>query len=327
MRNGKTLLQWMKTLVVLAVVMVYACANTAQAAPELEPTDSGAPSAMVMFPVSEKPNPFGTGMKPVVFNHLLHERKVENCESCHHTGDMVSCTSCHTVEGKEEGNFITLETAMHAENIAARADGATPASCVSCHLQNLERRDCAGCHSLLPVLPRAENYCASCHDVSASMTKEQFMQGIKGELDVAENEALAAQTVYEREQKRAKPLSPFEIPYKVHIDALENEYEGNIFNHARHYTSLIKRIGDDNLAAAFHNDPLTLCGACHHQSPPSVTPPKCINCHSPSINPNTPERPSLKAAYHLQCMGCHDAMQVSRPQNTSCVTCHKVQTK
>ena len=93
-----------------------------------------------MFPVSEKPNPKGSAMKPVVFNHLIHEKKVENCETCHHTGDPVACTTCHTVEGKAEGNFITLDRAMHATNIAKRAKGNTPVSCVSCHEQQTKER-------------------------------------------------------------------------------------------------------------------------------------------------------------------------------------------
>ncbi len=326
MRNGKTLLQRMKMLVVLAVVVfgMHCMAIHAYAAPELEATDSGAPSAMVIFPVSSKPGAYGAGMRPAVFNHLIHEQKIAECESCHHTGDMVSCTSCHTVEGIADGNFITLERAMHAENIAKRADGVTPASCVSCHVQNLERRECAGCHSLIPTPPRTENYCATCHDVTSLMTKEQFMQGVRGELDSSENEELAAETVYARKQNTEGAISPFEIPNKVKIDILSEEYEGSNFTHARHYSSLLKRIGDDKLAKAFHADPYALCAACHHESPASMTPPKCVSCHSPTIDPASPERPNLKAAYHLQCMGCHDAMDVSRPKNTSCTTCHKL---
>ncbi len=327
MRNGKSLRRCIRNWVVLAVVVpgLLCVAFIAHAAPELEATDSGAPSAMVMFPVTEKPSPFGAGMRPVVFNHYVHENAVDNCESCHHTGDTVTCSSCHTVEGSADGNFITLERAMHATNIAKRGDDTTtPASCVSCHTQNLERRECAGCHTLIPEPPRTEVYCASCHDVTPKMTKEQFMQGVQGELSAEENLALATETVFMREQVKATPLDPHKIPQKVVIDDLSNEYKGNIFNHKRHYSSLVKRIGEDKLAAAFHSNPLALCSACHHQSPPSATPPKCITCHSPKIDPTTPERPALKAAYHLQCMSCHDAMQVARPQNTSCTTCHQV---
>ncbi len=328
MRNGKTLLRCMRIMVVLAMATtgLLCMVIFAHAVPELEPTDSGAPSAMVMFPVTEKPNPSGAGMRPVVFNHFLHEQQIPDCESCHHTGDTITCSSCHTVEGKADGNFITLDRAMHAENITKRAEGTTtPNSCVSCHVENLKQRECAGCHSIIPNPPRTEQYCASCHDVSYNMTAEQFAQGIKGELDPAENEALAAETVWYRKSKIAgsKPIPASEIPNKVKIDGLSDEYEANIFNHRRHYTSLLKRIGDNKLAAAFHTDPTTLCAACHHESPPSKTPPKCVNCHSPTIDKENPGRPALKAAYHLQCMGCHDGMQVARPLNTSCTTCHK----
>ncbi len=327
MRNGKSLLRCFCTMVVLAVVVpgLLGFTSIAKAAPELEATDSGAPSAMVMFPLADKPSPFGAGMRPVVFNHYVHENAVEDCESCHHTGDTVACSSCHTVEGIEEGNFVTLERAMHATDIAKRnGEAATPASCVSCHTQNLERRECAGCHSIMPQPPRTEAYCASCHDVTPKMTKEQFMQGVTDELSDEDNLALATETVFLREQKLAEPFNAHKIPQKVVIDGLSDEFKANIFNHKRHYTSLIKRVGEDKLAAAFHSNSYALCSACHHNSPPSATPPKCVTCHSVKIDPTKPERPALKAAYHLQCMSCHDAMKVARPQNTSCTTCHQV---
>ncbi len=332
MRNGKTLLRCMRVTVVLAMAIgaMLCTVLLAHATLELEPTDSGAPSAMVMFPVTEKPNPSEAGMRPVVFNHYIHEQQIPDCESCHHTGDTITCSSCHTVEGKADGNFITLERAMHAENIAKRPDGtATPNSCVSCHVENLKQPECAGCHSILPVPPRSEKFCASCHDASDYMTSEQLSQGIKGELDPSENEAIAAQTVWDRKAKvtGAEPIAPESIPYRVKIDALSDEFEANVFNHRRHYSSLLKRVGDNKLAAAFHTDSTTLCAACHHNSPPSVTPPKCINCHSPTIDVQNPQRPNLKAAYHLQCMTCHDAMNVARPLNTSCTTCHKERAK
>ncbi len=317
---------WRLGLSVFALVAIVSMEIMVQAAaPELEATESGAPSAIVMFPVTEKPSPYAAGMRPVVFNHLVHEKVIENCETCHHTGDMQTCSSCHSVEGKEEGKFITLERAMHAENIEKRSgDAVTPVSCVSCHTQALTRRECAGCHSIVKE-PRSENYCASCHDVTPQMTKEHFMLGVKGELDSEENLALATQTVHERKLKVEEKLNVHSIPTHVKIDGISEEFEGNNFSHKRHYTSLIKRMGESKLAAVFHSgNEYALCATCHHNSPPSATPPKCITCHSPNIDPKNPGRPALKAAYHLQCMTCHDYMQVSRPQNTSCGTCHDV---
>lgn len=324
MRNGKTLLRWMEVMVVLAVVSmgctILLSGEPAQAASALEATESGAPSAMVIFPVSDKANPKGMGMRPVVFNHLNHEKKITECETCHHTGDTVSCTSCHTVEGKKEGNFVTLDQAMHTPTVAKRSTGKTPVSCVSCHNDNLKRRECAGCHSI--VIPtKNDANCATCHNVTGSMTPEQMVKGSEGKLSAEENEALATETVLA--QKPAVAISPKSIPQRVTIDAIADEYAPAVFTHGRHVESLMKRMGNDKLASAFHNNPATLCAACHHNSPLSATPPKCSSCHTVTIDPATPERPALKAAYHLQCMSCHNAMKVTRPQNTSCTTCHK----
>ena len=323
MRNGTSLLL-LAAIALAGAACLTALGGTATAA-ALEPTDSGAPSAIVMFPVGEKPNPKGAAMKPVVFNHLIHEKKIDNCETCHHTGDPVSCSTCHTVEGKAEGNYITLDRAMHATNIAKRAKGNTPVSCVSCHEQQTkERRECAGCHAI--VTPkRDEAWCATCHNITPSMTPEQMQKGINGTLLPGDNEALAAETVLAR--KPVEPVSPMLAPYKVVIGALADKYEPSNFTHRRHLTSLMERIKDDKLAQAFHNKPEILCATCHHRSPLSLTPPKCGSCHTKEIDKANPGRPNLMAAYHLQCMGCHKGMDVARPRDTDCTTCHKAAPK
>ncbi len=319
MRNGTTLL-----LLAAMALAGAACLTAWGAGPvvaaSLEPTDSGAPSAMVIFPVGEKPNPKGVGMKPVVFNHLIHEKKIEDCVTCHHTGDPVSCTTCHTVEGKAEGNFVTLERAMHATDIARRDKGNTPQSCVSCHEQQLRQRQCAGCHALVKPARNAA-WCAVCHTGAPSMSSQQMQQGMAGKLPQAQNEALAAEVALAK--KPVEYLTGLQAPYKVVIDALAEQYEPRVFTHRRHVSSLMERISDDKLAQAFHTRPETLCSTCHHNSPLSATPPKCGNCHTTNIDPKNPTRPTLKAAYHLQCMGCHKAMKVGRPLNTDCTTCHK----
>jgi len=327
MRNGKTLLRLVSVMVVIAMLCmasVFVFGSTqVEAAPALEDTDSGAPSAIVMFPVSEKPNPTGAGLKPVVFNHLIHESKIDDCEVCHHTGDMVTCSSCHTVEGSEDGNYVTLERAMHATEIAKRETG-TPSSCISCHNTNLKRLECAGCHSIImPTAEPAYSNCAPCHSVN--VTKEQMISGSAGTLSVEENEELAAQAVYEKSTTYL--ISSRAIPDSVIIDSIADEYEPTVFTHGTHVDYLMQSIKDDKLAAAFHNDPAILCAACHHNSPFSATPPKCSSCHAAAIDPAVPERPALKAAYHLQCMGCHTAMNLDSPKNTSCNTCHKERAK
>ena len=108
MRNGKALL--LAAVIALAGVacLMLPEANRAVAV-GLEESDAEMPNATVLFPVSEKPNPKGASMTPVTFNHQAHVDKIDDCTACHHTGDMVACSTCHTVEGKAEGNFINLQ--------------------------------------------------------------------------------------------------------------------------------------------------------------------------------------------------------------------------
>ncbi len=321
MRNGTTLF-----LLAVPLLAFAACPPAPGAAPAaLEPTDSGAPSAIVIFPVGAKPNPKAAAMTPVAFNHVVHEQWMakagKDCTVCHHTGDAVACTTCHTQEGKAEGGFVTLEKAMHATKIAPRKEN-TPASCVSCHEAQLARRECAGCHTTLVRNVRNEAWCAVCHTMTKSMTAADMQQGIAGTLPERRNEALATETELARAHADYWPATL--APYKVVIDSLVGKYEPCVFNHKSHVLSLMGRIKDNKLAGAFHTEPATLCVTCHHNSPPSATPPKCASCHSKTIDPAAPQRPALKAAFHLQCMSCHKDMKVARPRNTDCTTCHKL---
>jgi hypothetical protein len=224
------------------------------------------------------------------------------------------------VEGKAEGKFVTLEQAMHARSITRRTNENVPQSCVSCHTkQTLERRECAGCHNIVKPA-RAESYCNTCHN-APGLTKADMLDGIDGKLPDKRMAELAADTLKSR--KNPVQLQPVDGPYKVMIGDLAHGYKPSMFAHRRHVSSIMERVEDSDLAQAFHNQPATLCSTCHHNSPLKGSPPKCGSCHAPRIDYENPERPHLKAAYHLQCMSCHQGMQVARPLNTSCVTCHK----
>ncbi|MBR3663154.1 MAG: Nine-heme cytochrome C [Desulfovibrio sp.] len=324
MRNRTKLLLLAAIALVGAACLMFREPNGIMAADAPEHTESGAQAAMVLFPASDKTNRGAVGMKPVVFNHKVHEGKVQDCESCHHTGDPVPCTSCHTVEGKAEGNFVNLERAMHATNIAPRKGQRTPESCVSCHAKVYAQRvECAGCHNIVKP-SRSDQWCAVCHTDIPTMTKEQLVAGISGKLDHEENIALAQAALAAK--KPVDYLDPKRMKYKVVIDSLKDKYEANVFNHARHIVSLKRQIKGDALADAFHSTPEVFCQTCHHNSPASQTPSKCISCHTPNIDKKHPGRPPLKAAYHLQCMGCHDGMNVKRPRKTDCTACHKLRT-
>lgn len=318
MRNGKALLSKMLKTVACTICLFAWCTGPV-GAEELEETDSGAPSASVMFPVTGTATAAVGTMQPVVFNHLIHEKAVSDCETCHHTGEPQSCSDCHTLTGSEEGGNITLERAMHARNIAPRAKGVTPSSCVSCHEQRIQQKqECMGCHSI--ITPKYDSaWCNVCHN--ANVTPEQLAKGTAGSITAEENLAIATKEVLAKKEPTQVP--DFFAPTKVTMGSIADEYKPVLFSHRRHVASVAERIKDDALAKAFHYQKEIICSTCHHRSPLSMTPPKCSSCHQAKIDPMNPGRPSLKAAYHLQCMGCHTGMNVARPANTDCTTCHK----
>ena len=312
---------------VLLLLMVLAGAAclcwpgvSANATPE--PVQSGAPETIVMYPLSADKNPAGAAMKTAIFTHKAHEGRVERCETCHHTGDPVACATCHSVEGKAEGKFVTLERAMHATRVKPVQGKNTPTSCVSCHVSVYkERTECAGCHAI--VTPsRDENWCASCHS-GPSTTDPQIKKLMADKLDFNEKTALANKLAKQAEEKKqpAEALA-YDCPKTLVLGSVAKDYEPNVFPHGDHVLILLSK-SDDKMAQAFHNGSKTVCMTCHHRSPSDATPPKCGNCHKKTIDPERPERPNLTAAYHLQCMGCHEAMKVEKPKNNDCSTCHK----
>ncbi len=62
----------------------------------------------------------------------------------------------------------------------------------------------------------------------------------------------------------------------------------------------------------------TGCAVCHHYTPEGTEVPACKNCHE--VNPQREDlrKPSLKAAYHRQCMACHREWS----GGTQCGLCH-----
>ena len=98
-------------------------------------------------------------------------------------------------------------------------------------------------------------------------------------------------------------VKDIKYPYAVLDSPLVNTYEdlyGPVrFMHSKH-------------AAGLNGD----CALCHHVSPEGTDAAKarlsetvaCRSCHQESFNPEHPDRMGLKAAYHQQCMGCHEKM-------------------
>ncbi len=87
------------------------------------------------------------------------------------------------------------------------------------------------------------------------------------------------------------------------LDVLENVYESVEFNHEKH---------------ASMSDMSGGCTNCHHYAPPTNKYPDCSECHLPEGLVGKIE-PGLKAAYHKQCMGCHNEWD----NDTHCEFCHR----
>ncbi len=65
------------------------------------------------------------------------------------------------------------------------------------------------------------------------------------------------------------------------------------------------------------------CALCHHYRPldeAASETARCSACHQEPFNARHPERLGLKAAYHQQCMGCHQQMNKGP---IDCAGCHR----
>lgn len=90
-------------------------------------------------------------------------------------------------------------------------------------------------------------------------------------------------------------LSSENPPETAVIGSLAKTYQPVTFSHDMH-----SMMADD-------------CATCHHHADPDQTPP-CKECHGVSQ-----DIPSLKDAYHGQCMTCHREMEMGP---TGCAECH-----
>ncbi len=68
-----------------------------------------------------------------------------------------------------------------------------------------------------------------------------------------------------------------------------------------------------------HADMTDSCADCHHHGEGSGDINSCDSCHQEAFDPNEPDTPALKMAYHQLCIGCHRAEE-SGP--VACVECH-----
>jgi hypothetical protein len=260
---------------------------------------------------------------PAPFDHVAHERGVENCRTCHHEA-IKSCNSCHDIAGKEEGEFVQLADAMHMPD--------SERSCAGCHNLEKQRPVCAGCHSQMEEPARVENdTCAGCHQEEPA--GEAFLAAADSDVLTlsVEKQNEKAEALIESRADEPGLYDEEDIPEKVTVDAMADEYEPAEFPHRRIVLYLADEVGKSGMGAYFHSEEGLLCRGCHHNSPAAAEPPSCVSCHGKPFDEKNMGRPGLKAAYHGQCMGCHSAMGIEGkeivkdkpvPANTDCKGCH-----
>ncbi|MDM8515741.1 cytochrome c3 family protein [Desulfobacterales bacterium HSG16] len=244
-------------------------------------------------------------MNFVPFDHKAHETYNDTCRSCHHA-DLDKCSKCHTVAGSKEGKYIKLEQAMH------RMDNEN--SCMGCHEKQQKDKKCAGCHVFMERMHKQpESSCLKCH-----MNPDK----IKMAKQPSEEElAMIAGSMLKSRKAVKETFKDEDVPEKVIIKDMVNKYGPVELPHRKIITTLVKDMEDNSLAGYFHSEKGTVCQGCHHNSPVSKKPPRCINCHGKPFDEEDMFKPGIMGAYHMQCMGCHEEMELEKP--ASCTDCHK----
>lgn len=235
-------------------------------------------------------------MKGVTFNHKSHETYSKTCRSCHHES-LKGCKECHDLTGKPEGNGINVASAYH--HVFSEH------SCSGCHNEQKKQKECAGCHYFIAPMdiesmgPKTET-CASCH---------------AGKKETLPTPPALSTAGLDKEKIK-----------EVEVKVLEREYEPSTFPHLDIIDKLVDISNNSKLGRFFHKDTQTLCEGCHHRSTEKAeaqkdTPPYCRSCHMVAFDKDNINKTRLLSAYHRQCLGCHEQMELE--EGRKCSECHE----
>lgn len=236
----------------------------------------------------------------VPFSHVGHEKFNNTCRVCHHE-TMKPCVECHTLAGSEESEGVMLQHAMHALT--------SNHSCVGCHELEKSDPECAGCHDLMEQGRLSEHSCEICHAGPAPWNLEAE-RSLYTSLDDFRPDP--------SEMGLTFPVS--EIPDTVMIGVLSREYEPAFMPHGKIVDKLSEHIANSKIATYFHGHEDVVCQGCHHHGAIGERPALCENCHGRPFDERNPHKPGLFAAYHRQCLGCHESMGIGEPSD--CARCH-----
>lgn len=232
----------------------------------------------------------GATVPIVPFNHEAHEGVTSSCSSCHHQ-TLRACKDCHTIPGKREGGFVTLERAYHHPT--------STHSCVGCHDGRTKDAGCAGCHDAIAEGP-GDASCRRCHS------------GPPADAPSIPDPNLPTMDLV------GLPAAGSDFPADLELHYMPGgQWAAARFPHQRIVQRLDRETRESPLAVRFHGQMETLCAGCHHNTPIGSRPPKCSSCHAEE-GEATRDRPGLQAALHRQCIGCHQQMDVK----SGCADCH-----
>jgi hypothetical protein len=209
-----------------------------------------------------------------------------------HEAKVSNCDACHHTGSQDScSSCHTSQGSPDGGNIQlsqAMHSAKSKLSCVGCHYKETQKKQCAGCHQFIAAGPKDAS-CVACH----------------------------------KDPKAAPAPAPkLPNPDTVEIGSISKQYAAVSFNHSAH-VDYLKDAAKGELAKGFHAQDTLLCQGCHHNTPAGVTPPKCGTCHGKANTPtDDPKRPGLMAAYHIQCIQCHQAMGVEPVKATDCKGCH-----
>jgi Class III cytochrome C family len=245
----------------------------------------------------------GRSARRVPFNHKAHEKTGSSCSTCHHR-TLDSCAGCHTPTGVKKGGGVNLAQAHH--------DPGSLHSCVGCHSKATQEASCAGCHHTIKA-EASRRSCGVCHSGPKAGTPAVTKAGTKAG-------PLPASPAAEARVQSALPPYSKDFPERVTIKRLARDYAPVVMEHGSMVRKLHSLAGKSALAVRFHGGVKALCAGCHHQAKPGTRPAPCSACHTRRSSA-TRDRPGLRAAYHRQCVGCHQKMGLTKW--LGCETCHK----
>lgn len=234
----------------------------------------------------------GAKGRMVPFDHQAHETRAGFCTECHRRG-VGACKECHTLAGE-----LTLVTAFHLPT--------SDDTCVGCHASRSRNGDCAGCHPMPGSLP-GERTCDRCHSGPLAQTP------------LTPAASAVPETPSPAEQELALlPVASDDFPNELAIGTLVDDFKPAEMPHAKIVARLDSTVRGSKLATHFHGQTETLCAGCHHHSPVGERPTPCGSCHGEE-NEAAHDKPSLKVAYHRQCIGCHQRIGIEKQ---GCTDCH-----